>query len=165
MVQSLLCHGPERVFFFFFFFFFFFLANLLVRRPPDLPDLLRRHCIHRICVDATEHRLCICLSKADYFRRGSTFITIRFCIACNFFLYYFTFNNLLRAICPCVEGLPKSLLLLFSWKKSAITITQNFGDAQPLSANFYVCACACICEFFETCLETCQIESYHWGQS
>ena len=31
-----------------------------------------------------------------------------------FFLYYFIFNNLLRAICPCVEGLPKSLLLLFS---------------------------------------------------
>ena len=30
------------------------------------------------------------------------------------FLYYFIFNNLLRAIGPCVEGLPKSLLLLFS---------------------------------------------------
>ena len=42
------------------------------------------------------------------------FITIRFCIACNFFLYSFIFNNLLRPICPCVEGLPKSLLLLFS---------------------------------------------------
>ena len=38
MVQFLLRHGPERVF------FFFFLAKLLVRQPPDLPDLLRRHC-------------------------------------------------------------------------------------------------------------------------
>ena len=25
-------------------FFFFFFAKILVRRPPDLPDLLRRHC-------------------------------------------------------------------------------------------------------------------------
>ena len=40
MVQSLLRHGPERAFFF----SFFFLAKILVRRPPDLPDLLQRHC-------------------------------------------------------------------------------------------------------------------------
>ena len=26
---------------------FFFLAKILVRRPPDLPDLLRRHCFER----------------------------------------------------------------------------------------------------------------------
>ena len=42
MFQSLLRHGPERVFIFFI--FFYFLAKLLIRRPPDLPDLLRRHC-------------------------------------------------------------------------------------------------------------------------
>ena len=47
---SLCCVLVRDVFFFFFififfFFFIFFLAKLLVRRPPDLPDLLRRHCV------------------------------------------------------------------------------------------------------------------------
>ena len=39
MVQSLLASWSGTCFF-----FYFFLAKLLVRRPPDLPDLLRRHC-------------------------------------------------------------------------------------------------------------------------
>ena len=30
----------------------------------------------------------------------------------------------------------------------------------PCLQIFYVCACACICEFFKTCLETCQTKSY-----
>ena len=102
--------------------------------------------IHRICVNATEHRLCICLSKVHYFRRGSTFITIRFCIACNFFLYYFIFNNLLRASQDAFALVLKVFLnhcyFYFHERKVLhITITQNLVMRSSCLQILYVCAC------------------------
>ena len=115
--------------------------------------------IHRICVDATEHRLCICLSKVHYFRRGSTFITIRFCIACNFFFIILFLTTCWGLFALALEVFLNHCYFYFHERKVLLPSRKILVMHSPCLQIFYVCVHVFV-SFFVTCLETCQTESY-----
>ena len=82
--------------------------------------------------------------KSSLFRRGSTFITIRFCIACNFFLYYYFLTTCWGLFALALKVFLNHCYFYFHERKVLLPSRKILVMHCPCLQIFYVCACACI---------------------